>query len=68
MTALSVGLALEHATVARYRTLAAATDQPEVRKFFEELAVWEESHAEALRRQHNLLLESYWQAAHFAPV
>ena len=67
MTALSVGLALEHATVVHYRNLAQAADRPDVRKFFEELKVWEESHAEALRRQHNLLLESYWQEAHFAP-
>lgn len=67
MTALSVGLALEHATVTRYRSLAQAADEPGVRRFFEELAAWEETHAEALRKQHNLLIESYWQSAHFAP-
>lgn len=67
MTALSVGLALEEATVTRYRTLAQAADQPEVRRFFEELAKWEESHAEALSRQSNLLKESYWHEAGFAP-
>jgi rubrerythrin len=67
MTALSVGLALEEATVIRYRTLAQAADQPEVRQFFEELTKWEESHAEALRRQSNLLKESYWREARFAP-
>lgn len=67
MTALSVGLALEEATVTRYRDLARAAEQPDVRRFFEELARWEESHAEALRRQSNLLKESYWDEAHFAP-
>jgi len=67
MTALSVGLALEEATVTRYRAMARAAEQPEVRRFFEELAGWEESHAEALSRQSNLLKESYWHEAHFAP-
>jgi rubrerythrin len=67
MTALSVGLALEEATVIRYRKLAQAAAQPDVRQFFEELAKWEESHAEALSRQSNMLKESYWREARFAP-
>jgi rubrerythrin len=67
MTALSVGLALEEATVIRYRRLAQAVDQPEARQFFDALAKWEESHAEALSRQSNLLKESYWDEAGFAP-
>ncbi|MBN2465899.1 ferritin family protein [candidate division WOR-3 bacterium] len=67
MTALSVGLALEEATIARYRALAGAAERPDVRRFFEELAKWEESHAEALSRQSSLLKESYWQEARFAP-
>jgi rubrerythrin len=67
MTALSVGLALEEATVIRYRRLAQAADQPEMRQFFDALAIWEESHAEALSRQSNLLKVSYWDEARFAP-
>jgi len=67
MTALSVGLALEEATITRYRDLAGAADQPDVRRFFEELAKWEESHAAALSRQSGLLRESYWHEARFAP-
>lgn len=67
MTALAVGLALEEATVIRYRELAQTAERPEVRKFFEELTKWEESHAEALSRQSNLLKESYWREARFAP-
>ena len=67
MTALSVGLSLEEATVTRYRNLARAADQPDERRIFEELARWEESHAEALSRQSNLLKESYWREARFAP-
>jgi len=67
MTALSVGLALEEATIIRYRKLAQAADRPEVRRFLEELTKWEESHAEALSRQSDLLKESYWREARFAP-
>ena len=67
MTALSVGLALEHATVARYRSLAGVATAPGIKRFFDELAAWEETHAAALKRQHDLLLESYWQQAQFAP-
>ncbi len=67
MTALSVGLALEEATIIRYRKLAQAADQQEVRRFFEELTKWEESHAEALSRQSDLLKESYWREARFDP-
>lgn len=67
MTALSVGLTLEETTITRYRNLAKAAEQPDVRRFFEELAKWEESHAQALSRQFGLLKESYWHEARFAP-
>ncbi len=67
MTALSVGLALEHATISRYQGLARLATEPRARRFFEELAAWEETHAAALRRQHDLLVQSYWHEARFAP-
>ncbi len=67
MTALSVGLALEQASIARYRQLAAEAKQTELRRFFESLVRWEESHAAALQHQFNLLREDYWREAGFAP-
>jgi rubrerythrin len=67
MTALSVGLELEHATIARYRDLAAASDSPELKHFFQKLMHWEEEHARALEQQSKLLREAYWSEAHFAP-
>ena len=67
MTALSVGLQLEHGTIARYRELAAEARFPELKHFFEKLARWEEGHAAALDRQSKLLREAYWNAAGFAP-
>jgi len=67
MAVLATGLALEDATITRYRTLAAETDMPELKHFFDKLTRWEEGHAAALRRQQELLLESYWHEARFAP-
>lgn len=67
MTALSVGLELEKATIERYRGLAAEADVPELQHFFERLMRWEEGHARALERQSKLLREAYWNAAGFAP-
>jgi bacterioferritin (cytochrome b1) len=67
MSALAVGLKLEHESIALYRSLAASTEMPEARHFFEKLVAWEQNHASALARQQAQLLESYWQAAGFAP-
>ncbi|MFO7676465.1 MAG: ferritin family protein [bacterium] len=67
MTALSVGLQLEEASIARYRDLAARAASPELRQFFERLVRWEEGHAAALERQSRLLRDDYWNAAGFAP-
>lgn len=67
MTALSVGLQLELATIARYRQLAAAAGIAELREFYEMLMRWEEGHARALERQSKLLREDYWNEAGFAP-
>uniref|UniRef100_A0A7C1X5N4 Rubrerythrin diiron-binding domain-containing protein n=1 Tax=candidate division WOR-3 bacterium TaxID=2052148 RepID=A0A7C1X5N4_UNCW3 len=67
MTALSVGLALEQASIARYRQLAAQAEEEKLRRFFESLVRWEESHATALQQQFNFLREDYWREAGFAP-
>lgn len=67
MTALSVGLALEQASIARYRQLASQAESEPVRRFFESLVRWEESHAAALQQQFNFLREDYWREAGFAP-
>lgn len=67
MTALSVGLALEQASIARYRELAQKAATEELRRFFDSLVRWEETHAAALQKQFNYLREDYWQEAGFAP-
>lgn len=67
MTALSIGIQLELSSIDFYKGEAEATDNPDVRKFYLELADWETGHYEALLRQHDLLKEDYWSAARFAP-
>jgi len=66
MTALSVGMQLEQASVAFYRDLAAKAQDPGLVAFLEELASWEEGHLEALRRQHELLRDDYYADGGFA--
>ena len=67
MTALSVGLQLELATIERYRGLASEAGVPELEHFFLRLMHWEEGHARALERQSKLLRDAYWAASGFAP-
>lgn len=67
ITALSVGIALEQASIERYRQLAESAPDPVSREFFNNLRRWEETHAAALSKQFNLLRESYWEQARFAP-
>lgn len=67
MTALSVGLALEQASIVHYREMAEKADNEELRRFFLSLMRWEETHAAILQKQFNYLREDYWQEAGFAP-
>lgn len=68
MSVLSIGMQLEQSSAVQYRRLAKEAGAPELAHFFEKLAQWEEGHGTALRAQYQLLLESYWQEAHFAPL
>jgi rubrerythrin len=67
MTALAVGLALEQASIERYRQLAVRAGSEPLRQFFNALVQWEETHAVALQKQFNYLREDYWHQAGFAP-
>ncbi len=67
MTALAVGVALEQASINHYQQLARQAETEEVRRFFDSLVRWEQSHATALQKQYNYLRESYWYEAGFAP-
>jgi rubrerythrin len=67
MTALAVAAQLERDAEANYRREAAAAADPEVRRFFLELAAWEAGHYRALTAQQDELKEEYWAESGFAP-
>jgi rubrerythrin len=67
LSALAIGAELEINAVRHYRAEAAAAPDADVRRFFEELAVWESGHYDALNRELISVREAYWDANGFAP-
>lgn len=67
MSALSVGLALEQASISRYQELAKRAEQADAKEFFLALMRWEQTHLAVLQKQFNYLRESYWEEVGFAP-
>lgn len=67
MTALAVAIQLEQDAERHYRAAAAAAGDPEVSRFFLELAAWEAGHYAALTAQADELKGDYWADAGFAP-
>jgi hypothetical protein len=67
MTSLSIGIQLELDAMKFYRAQSDATDHPEAKKFFGELADWESGHYQALLRQYEALKEDFWSESGFAP-
>ena len=67
MSALSIGIQLEQNSMRYYEECAAATSNPDLKRFFEELARWEQGHYDALLRQQETLRDDYWSGSGFAP-
>jgi rubrerythrin len=67
MTSLSIGIQLEADSMKFYRSESEATDDPEAKQFFSELAEWESGHYNALLRQYEELKEDYWSSGGFSP-
>lgn len=67
MTALSISIRLELDSMTYYRQQAKAAAEPGVKKFYTELADWENGHYQALLRQQDELKDDYWAAGGFAP-
>ena len=67
MTAVSIGIQLEQSAVNFYKAEAQATEDPDVKAFYEELAVWEQGHLDALRAESDALREDYWNQGGFSP-
>jgi rubrerythrin len=64
---LSVGAQLEYDAMRFYKAQAEAAADPEIKKFFTELAEWETGHYNALVQQQEELKEDYWSSAGFSP-
>ncbi len=67
MTALSVGQQLEQNAIDRYRRLADEVGPGELREFYLQLMVWEQSHAGAFAKQSMEFREDYWSQNNFSP-
>jgi rubrerythrin len=66
MSALSIGLQLEHDAMLFYRAQSNQTTEPEAKAFFAELAEWETGHYRALLHQQEELKDDYWSEAGFS--
>ena len=67
MSALSIGITLELASMSFYDRQADNETDPGVKAFYKELASWESNHYQALLRQQDLLKEDFWAKGGFAP-
>ncbi len=67
MTALSVGAQLEQTAMTFYAAQADTATDPEVARFFRELADWERGHYRTLVAQLDSLREEFWASNQFSP-
>ena len=67
MSALSIGIQLELQARRYYEEMASQTADPDVKRFFTDLAAWEGRHYDALLRQQESLKEDFWTDCGFAP-
>jgi rubrerythrin len=68
VSALSIGMKLEMEAAGFYRKCAAKATTPSAKKFYNELAEWEQGHYQSFKNQLDLLKEEYFAANHFVPM
>jgi rubrerythrin len=68
VSVLSIGMKLELEAVNFYRQCAQQASGEEARKFYNELAEWEEDHYRAFEQQLDQMKEDYFQANNFVPM
>ena len=66
-SALSIGTQLEMNAIRFYKQQAEAAEDPDVKRFFTELADWEVGHYNALNRELVYLRDERWEADGFSP-
>lgn len=67
MSALAVGVLLEQNSIDFYNAERIKSPDPEIKKFFHELAVWEGEHLRALMAQRQFLQRALFADARFEP-
>jgi rubrerythrin len=67
VSVLSIGMKLELEAVNFYRQCARQASGEEARRFYNELAEWEEDHYRAFEQQLDQMKEDYFQANNFVP-
>jgi rubrerythrin len=68
LSAVSIGSNLEARAIAFYQKCAETTPDPEGRKVFEWLVLWEEDHLKWMRTLEDELKERYWADQGFSPM
>ena len=68
VSALTIGMKLEMEAASFYRKCAAKATTPAAKKFYSELAEWEQGHYQSFKNQIDLLKEEYYAANHFVPM
>ena len=68
VSALTIGMKLEMEAAGFYRECAAKAATPAAKKFYTELAEWEQGHYDSFKNQLELLKEEYHAANHFVPM
>jgi rubrerythrin len=68
VSALTIGMKLEMEAEAFYRKCAARATTPGAKKFYNDLADWEQGHYRSFKNQLDLLKEEYFAANHFVPM
>ena len=68
LSAVSIGSNLEARAIALYKKCAETTTDPEGRKVFEWLVLWEEDHLKWMQTLEDELKERYWADQGFSPM
>jgi rubrerythrin len=68
VSALTIGMKLEMEAAGFYRKCSAKAATPAAKKFYNELAEWEQDHFQSFKNELDLLKEEYFAANHFVPM
>lgn len=68
VSALTIGMKLELDAMNYYRSCAQKAEEEAVKRFYTELAEWEQDHYLAFERALEMLKEDYFQANRFVPM